>query len=117
MKKVIQDIQLIKDFLIQRNESDRQKASSEEELKRQNDEKQLKIVALVKENEQLKKELEKQREQRAKLKALEVKISEGIFENWDNKNKAKMDMSYRAKLFEAISISNDSQKFDEHHES
>ena len=81
MKKVLQDIQLIKDLIIQRNESDRQKASSEEELKRQNDEKQLKIIALVKENEQLKKELEKQREQRAKLKALEEKISERIDEN------------------------------------
>ena len=48
---------------------------------------------------------------------MEEEKSVQIFENLDNTNRAKMDMTYREKLFAACSISYDSQNFGKRQES
>ena len=104
------DIQKLKDPLNKHIESYNLK-ESREELKRQNEEKQLEIEAIKNENKKLKKELE---EHKAKLKALENEKLEALknekFEYLSYTNKAVVDMTYREKLFAASSISSDSKK-------
>ena len=107
------DIQKLKDPLNKHIESDMQK-ESREELKRQNEEKQLEIEAIKNENKRLKKELE---EHKAKLKALENEKLEEKFEYLSYTNRAVVDMTYREKLFAASSILSDSKNFGKRQES
>ena len=121
MMKVLDDIKELKDLLAQRIESDMQK-ESREELKRQNEEKQLEIEAIENENKRLKKELEEQRTrlealENEKLEALENEKFEENFEYLGHTNRAVMDMTYREKLFAACSISSDSNNFEKRQES
>ena len=112
VKLVVDNMKELKDLIIQQKESDRQKASREEELKRQNDEKQLMIEALEKEKEIIKLELQELIEQNAKFEVLEEEKSERIFERSDNSNIAVTDDNYARNSFP-----NNSKRcvFDEHY--